>query len=165
MRYCSCLDLYIHKKRYSQRIKLTLFFCMKGVNLNWILWISMLSHFITDHRFVCILCMEETVFLLMFQSKLTIGTLRSNDPDGNENIEKTIGLISKTTTLHVHHACLYISFLFFHDYDVNMPNFAFYGGRKQATTKLCLSFWAWLWTLEIQLQKGSPTFHKVSGLE
>ena len=100
----------------------------------------MLSHIITDHRFVCILCMEETVFLLMFQSKLTIGTLRSNDPDGNENIEKTIGLISKTTTLHVHHACLYISSLFFHDYDVNMPNFAFYGGRKQATTKLCLSF-------------------------
>ena len=100
----------------------------------------MLSHFIIDHRFVCILCMEETVFLLMFQSKLTIGTLRSNDPDGNENIKKTIGSISKTTTLHVHHAFLYISFLFLHDYDVNMPNFAFYGGRKQATTKLCLSF-------------------------
>ena len=33
-----------------------------------------------------------------------IGTLRSNDADGNENVKKTIGLISKTTTLHVHHA-------------------------------------------------------------
>ena len=33
-----------------------------------------------------------------------IGTLRSNDTDSNENVKKTIGLISKTTTLHVHHA-------------------------------------------------------------
>ena len=50
----------------------------------------MLSHFIIDHRFVCILCMEETVFLLMFQSKLTIGTLRSNDADSNEDIKKQL---------------------------------------------------------------------------
>ena len=62
----------------------------------------------------------------------TIGTLRSNDADDNENVKKTIGLISKTTTSHVHHTFLYISFLFLHDYDVKMPNFAFYGGRKQA---------------------------------
>ena len=54
--------------------------------------------------------------------------------------QKTIGLISKTTTLHVHHAFLYISFLFLHDYDVKMPNLAFYGGRKQATTKFYFSF-------------------------
>ena len=47
-----------------------------------------------------------------------VGTLRSNDADGNENIKKTIGLISKTTTLHMHHAFLYISFLFLHDHDV-----------------------------------------------
>ena len=90
----------------------------------------------------------------VFWFVLILGTLRSNDEDGNENIKKTIGLISKTTTLHMHHAFLYISFLFLHDYDVNMPNFAFYGGRKQATTKLCLSFWDCLWTLEIQLQEG-----------
>ena len=38
-----------------------------------------------------------------------LGTLRSNDADGNKNFKKTIGLISKTTTLHVHHAFLYIS--------------------------------------------------------
>ena len=63
------------------------------------------------------------------------GTLRSNDADGSENVIKTIGLLSKTTTLHVHHTFLYISFLFMHDYDVKMPNFAFYGERKQATTK------------------------------
>ena len=35
---------------------------------------------------------------------LIIGALRSNDADGNENVKKTKGLISKTTTLHVHDA-------------------------------------------------------------
>ena len=59
-------------------------------------------------------------------SVFTIGTLRSNDADDNENVKKTIGLISKTTTSQVYHAFLYISFPFLHDYDVKMPNFAFY---------------------------------------
>ena len=68
------------------------------------------------------------------------GTLRSNDADGNENVKKTKGLISKTTTLHVHHAFLYISLPSLHDYDVKMPNFTFYGGRKQATTTVYFSF-------------------------
>ena len=45
------------------------------------------------------------------------------------------GLISTTTTSHVHHTFLYISFPFLHDYDVIMSNISFYGGRKQATTK------------------------------
>ena len=36
-----------------------------------------------------------------------IGTLRSND--GNENLKKAAGLISKTTTLDVHHAFVCIS--------------------------------------------------------
>ena len=39
----------------------------------------------------------------------TIGTLRSDDGDGNGNATKAVGLISKTTILHVHHAFLYIS--------------------------------------------------------
>ena len=54
-----------------------------------------------------------------------VGTLRPSDADGNENVQKTKGLISKTTTLHVYHAFLHISFLFLHDFDVTMPNFAF----------------------------------------
>ena len=58
--------------------------------------------------------------------------------DGNENVSKTIGLISKRT-LHVHHAFLCISLPFLHDYDVKMPNFAFYGQRKQTTTKFHFS--------------------------
>ena len=94
-----------------------------------------------------------------------MGTLRSNDGDGNENVKKTIGFISKTTTLDVHHAFLYISQPVLHDYDVNMPNFAFYGGRKQATAKFYFSFCTWIWCLRIQLQEGPLTFDKVSGSE
>ena len=101
--------------------------------------------------------------LLQLVPAKRIGTLRSNDADGNENVKKTIGLISKTTTSHVHHTFLYISFPFLHDYDVKMPNFAFYGGRKQATTKFYFSYCTWIWCLGIQLQEGSPTFDKVSG--
>ena len=40
----------------------------------------------------------------------------------------------------VHYTFLYISFPFLHYYDVKMPNFAFYGERKQATTKFYFSF-------------------------
>ena len=47
--------------------------------------------------------------------------------------------MSKTTTSHVHHAFLYISFLFLHVYDMKMPNFVVYGGHKQATTKFYFS--------------------------
>ena len=66
--------------------------------------------------------------------------LRSDDGDGNGNATKAIGLISKTTILHVHLSSLYISLSSLHDYDVKMPYFTFYGGRKQATTKFSLSF-------------------------
>ena len=51
-----------------------------------------------------------------------------------ERQKKPLGLISKTTTLHVHHAFLCISLPALHDHDVKMPNFAFYGVRKQAST-------------------------------
>ena len=48
--------------------------------------------------------------------------------------------MSKTKTLHMHHTFLYISFPFLHDFNVKMPNFAFNGERKQATTKFYFSF-------------------------
>ena len=38
-----------------------------------------------------------------------LGTLRSDHGDGNENATEAIGLVTKTTILHVHHAFLYIS--------------------------------------------------------
>ena len=34
---------------------------------------------------------------------LLSGSLSNDDGDGNENGEKAIGLLNKTTTLHVHH--------------------------------------------------------------
>ena len=37
----------------------------------------------------------------------------------------------------MHHIFLSISLPFLHDYDMKMPNFTFYGERKQATTKFC----------------------------
>ena len=47
--------------------------------------------------------------------------------------QKSSRLNGKTITLHVHHAFLYISLPLLHDYEGKMPNFTFYGGRKQAT--------------------------------
>ena len=54
-----------------------------------------------------------------------VGTLRSDDGHGNENVKKAIGLITKTTIFHLHHAFLYISLPSLHHYDVKMPNFTF----------------------------------------
>ena len=60
---------------------------------------------------------------------------------------------------------LFCTFLcpFLHDYDVNMPNFAFYGGRKQEMTEFYFSFSTSISCLGIQLQEGSPAFDKVRG--
>jgi len=80
-----------------------------------------------------------------------LGTLRSDDGDGNEDVKKAIDLISKTTILHVHHAILYIFLPSLHDYDLKMPNFTFHRGSTQATTKFLLYFRNWIWFLGIQL--------------
>ena len=48
------------------------------------------------------------------------------------------------------HAFLYISLPSLHDYDEKMPNFTFYGGRKQVTAKFSFSFWTWIWFLGIR---------------
>ena len=52
----------------------------------------------------------------------SIGTLRNYDGDCKENVKKAIGLISKTATLRVHYAFLYISLLSLHNvnYDVKL---------------------------------------------
>ena len=63
----------------------------------------------------------------------------NDDGDGNEDVKKAIGLLSKTTTLHVNHTFSYISSPSLHDCDVKMPNFTFYGGRKLAAANFSLS--------------------------
>ena len=73
---------------------------------------------------------------------LRIGTLRDYDCDGNGNVKKAIGLMSKTTTLHVHHAFLYISLQSLHNYDVKWSNFTFTWERERQGDKfyhLCLN--------------------------
>ena len=65
---------------------------------------------------------------------LIIRSLRDKHGDGNENGKKAIGLDKrKTTTLHVHHAFLYISLLSLHDHNVKFPNFTFAedGNKRQ----------------------------------
>ena len=41
-----------------------------------------------------------------------LGSLSSDDCNGNKNVKKAIGLISKTTALQVHHPLLYINLPF-----------------------------------------------------
>ena len=55
--------------------------------------------------------------------------------------QKSIALVSKTTTLHVHHAFLYISLPSLHDYDVKWPNFKFFEDGKSKATKSTISVW------------------------
>ena len=54
-----------------------------------------------------------------------LGTLRNYDGDGNRNVKKATGLMSKTATLHKHHIFLYISLQSLHNSGVKWPNFMF----------------------------------------
>ena len=78
-----------------------------------------------------ILCFAISAFSL---------TWRFKDATAARMSKKQQVLLSKTTTLHVPRTFLYIFSPFLHECAVKMPNFAFYGGRKQATTKFYFSF-------------------------
>ena len=66
------------------------------------------------------------ICLTTFKLKLIkiIRTLWNYDK-GNSNIKKSKGSMSKTTTLYMHQAFLYISLLSMHNYDMKRPNFMF----------------------------------------
>ena len=108
----------------------------------------------------------QLVLLQCYKTSCTFFVARFSVPlrsdDGNENVIKAIGLISKTTTLHVHHTFLYISLPSLHNNDVKMLNFMFYRGHKQAATNFLSSFLTWIRLLGIQLQKSSRALDKVS---
>ena len=60
------------------------------------------------------------VKLSLLESGLSVmgllkGSLSNHDGGGNENIKKAIGLITKTTTLHVHYTFWYFSLPSLHD--------------------------------------------------
>ena len=88
-----------------------------------------------------------------------------DDDDDKDNVKKTIGLMSKTFALHVHHA--FSTFLWrpLHDYDVKPPNATFCGGRGHTTTNCPFSIWTWKESLRIQLQENSPTFDEMCGFQ
>ena len=71
---------------------------------------------------------------------LSLGSFSNDNSDGNKSVKTAIGLLSKQTSLHEHHAFSYISLPLWHDYDEKMPNFTFYGGRKQAMRKFFFFF-------------------------
>ena len=103
------------------------------------------------------ICTEKILFLTDHNVSQIIGSLRWS---GDEKVKKVIAWQGKTTTLHVHHAFLYISLPSLHDYHVKMPIFKFCEGRKQAMTTFSFSLGNWIWLIEIQLQKSSLVFDK-----
>ena len=77
----------------------------------------------------------------LFVREMSVGSFSNDKGDGKENVKKAVGLLSsKTTSLHVRHAFLYISLPLLHHYDVKMPSFTFYEGRKQPTTNFSIPF-------------------------
>ena len=77
---------------------------------------------------VCFVLIDCLLFIVV------LGSLSNDDGHGNENGKKAIGKISKTTTLHVHQAFLYIFLPSLHDYDVKMFTLRFCRGREHKTT-------------------------------
>ena len=90
---------------------------------------------------------------------MLLGTLRSNEADGKENVKKKPNNWVNKRNYSFGRA----SRFFVHFFPVFARLRRENGGRKQATTKFYFSFWAWLWSREIQVQEGSPTFDRVSG--
>ena len=91
-------------------------------------------------------------------------SLRSDYGDGNDYVIKSNRLKTQTTTQHVQQTFMYISLPSLPDYNVKMPNFTYYGGRTQATTKFS-SFLMMNIVLRSQLQESSLTVDLVSTLE
>ena len=68
------------------------------------------------------------------------------------NLKRSIGFMSKTTALHVHHAFLTFLWCSLHDYKVKPSNATFCGGRGHTTTDFHFSLWTWIkpyiWQIE-----------------
>ena len=73
--------------------------------------------------------------------------------DGNENVKKRNRFKKQNNNFaRASRFFLYILLPFVHDYGVKMPDLAFYGGRKQATTKLLFLFL----NLDVVLTTSTP---------
>ena len=108
--------------------------CVYAINADWFPAISCLSRSQNGRGGLCQRRDIPHGFLI------EIRELSSDNSDGNEDVKKAIGVMSKTTTLHVHHAFLYSSLPSLHDYDVKMLDRKLYGGRKQGMTNVYFLF-------------------------
>ena len=66
---------------------------------------------------------------------------------------KAIGLDWQNNNFARASRFLCISLQWLHDYDMKLPNFAFYGGRKHKTTTFLFFFWTSIQSFRIQLEK------------
>ena len=67
--------------------------------------------------------------------------LKQRRSDGNANGKKAMGLLSKTTTLHLHHAFLFISLSLLHEFNVKLRSFTSYGDWREHKTTIFFFFW------------------------
>ena len=105
--------------------------------------------------------LESVVFYYFRWNSNSTGDLNVHLGDSNESAIKAISLdYQNNTFIRASHFSVH-SFAAPHDYDMNLSIFTlFYGGRKQATTKIFFLF------LNLdQAQESSPIFDKVTGFQ
>ena len=95
----------------------------------------------------------------------SLGSLSNDDADGNENGKKAIGLISKTTTLHVHHA-FFVHFFAVVARQQRESAWIHVLSRTGTQNNNFLFFsWTLIQSFRIQLEKHLRTFEEVNEME
>ena len=146
---------------------MTVFYYVKFLGSPQYLTVSSIVHSWLEKRWHLLMQGNRyNILYLCYSSTWLLGTLRSGNLTATRTT-KNIGLVGKTTALHLHHSFLYNKFsAFLHDRECEVvPNFTFLWRKQASRTKFYFSFWTWIFSLGIQLQKGLPTFAKISGKE
>ena len=111
----------------------------------------------------CYLPLVNQLFDLCAPSSTDVPVLLLNQPirdltNGNGNVTKATGVISKTTILHMHHAFSYISLSSLHNWDVKWRNFKITSGPEWQGDKFYHICMHWGAVLSLQLQHKFPSF-------
>ena len=69
-----------------------------------------------------------------------MASFSNDDGDGNENAKNSNRFLKQNNNFERASRFFVIYLPSLHDYDVKMPDFTLYWGRKQATTKFSFSF-------------------------
>ena len=136
VKVCLCLSsdyLQVNSFYSSPRCSVLILFQMVTTS-NWHEIMNSVSH--VKRLQVCVLYKTRLPVLSKWFCRLEdpFDILRSFSNDDELRRREAIGLLSKTTSLQVHHAFLYFSLPLLHDYAVEMPNFMFCRGREPKTT-------------------------------